>query len=416
MPPFSFFSKDNLMASLILGVVGAGLGSSLFGGATFLGLTGAQIGGALGTLLGTEIDNAIAPGTHRTGPRLSDTALQASTEGAAIPRLYGRVRAAGQVIWASQYKETATTTSTGGGKGLGGPSVSETDYLYSISFAVGLCAGATRIGRVWADGNLVDLSQFTTRFYPGSETQTPDPLIETIEGAGNAPAFRGLSYIVFEDLALANFGNRIPQLSFEIFHNLGATDPDSLENRLPGVALIPGAGEFVYDDTIVSDDDGEGATVPENAHNAAGVSDLDASLDELAALAPNLGAVSLVVGWFAGDLRAGDCAIKPGVEIASKTTYPETWSVDGVARADAHVVSQIAGRPAYGGTPSDESVVAAIANLKARGLRVMLCPFLFMDIAAGNALTDPYTGASAQPLYPWRGRITCSPIRPSASR
>jgi hypothetical protein len=393
------------MASLVLGIVGSSLGSSLFGGGAFLGITGAQLGGALGAFIGTEIDAALSPGTHRTGPRLADTSLQASLEGAPIPRLFGRVRIAGQVIWASRYRESTQTT--GSGKGGIAPSVSETDYLYSISFAVGLCAGATRIGRCWADGNLIDLSRFTLRFHGGSETQTPDPLIETIEGAANAPAFRGLAYVVFEDMPLAEFGNRIPQLQFEIFHNLAAADSAALENRLTAVALIPGAGEFVYSDAIESDDDNEGGTAALNAH--VGIADIDASLDELTALAPNLAAVSLVTGWFGSDLRAGSCTVKPGVELAARTTYPDTWSVNGVSRAAAHLVSTIDGRPAYGGTPSDASVIAAIRNLKARGLAVMFCPFLFMDIASGNTLTDPYTGASTQPAYPWRGRITCSP-------
>ena len=400
------------MASLVLGVVGAGLGTSLFGsGISFLGatITGAQIGGAIGSFLGSEIDAAISPGRHVTGPRLADTALQASSEGAPIPRLYGRVRVAGQVIWASRFKETQSTTHSGGGKGLPSPGVSETDYLYSISFAVGLCTGATRIGRVWADGTLLDLSTVTLRFHDGGETQTADPLIADIEGADNAPAFRGLSYVVFEDMPLADFGNRIPNLQFEVFHNLGAADPNALENRLTGAALIPGAGEFVLDTAVISQDDGEGTTAAQNAHSAAGAADIDASLDELQALAPNLSAVSLVVGWFGSDLRAGTCTVRPGVETAAKTTHPETWEVDGVARGAAHVVSQVDGQPAYGGTPSDASVVAAILDLKNRGLSVMLCPFVFMDIAPGNTLADPYSGASAQPAYPWRGRITCSP-------
>jgi hypothetical protein len=398
------------MASLVLGVVGAGLGTSLFGTGAFLGVTGAQLGGALGAFLGSEIDAAIAPGRHtvRTGPRLTDTSIQASTEGAAVPRLYGRVRTAGQLIWASQFKETPATTTTGAGKGFG-PSVTQTDFTYAISFAVGLCERATRIGRIWADGNLVDASRFMLRFYSGSETQAPDPLIESIEGTGNTPAYRGLAYVVFEDMPLAPFGNRIPQLQFEVFHSLSASDPDSLENRLRGVALIPGAGEFVLDSTIVSDDDGEGTTAPENAHNAAGVADIDASLDELQALAPHLETVSLVVGWFGSDLRAGSCTIRPGVELAVKTTTPVDWSVAGLARAGAHLISALDGRPAYGGTPSDASVSDAIANLKARGLGILFCPFLFMDIPPGNALADPWTGAAAQPAFPWRGRITCSP-------
>jgi hypothetical protein len=404
------------MASLVLGVVGSAFGPSLFGaGFSLFGatITGAEIGGAIGTFIGSEIDSALMPGTHisRQGPRLSDINIQSSTEGAPIPRIFGRCRAAGQLLWATRFKETVTTTTAGGGKGMGGgTSVTETDYTYSISFAVGLCEGVvTRIGRVWADGNLIDLTQYTTRLYPGTEDQAPDPLIEEIEGAGNTPAYRGLAYIVFEDLELADFGNRIPQLTFEIVRSISAANPDALENRLRAASLIPGAGEFVYATEVVSADDGEGGTVPENAHNSSGTADVTASLDELVSFAPNFGAVSLVVGWFGMDLRCADCTIMPGVEIAKKTTYPETWKVDGVTRSAAHLVSQEGGRPAYGGTPSDESVVALIADLKSRGLHVLFNPFLFMDIACGNALPDPHTGAAPQPAYPWRGRITCDP-------
>src|SRR4029077_11832667 len=121
-----------------------------------------------------------------------------------------------------------------------------------------------------------------------------------------------------------------PQLQFEVIRSLSAADPHSLENALGAVALIPGAGEFVYASEIVTEDNGEGLTFPENAHNAASESDLKASLDELQALAPNLGAVSLVVGWFGSSTACATCEIKPGVETATKHTYPQVWSVDGV--------------------------------------------------------------------------------------
>jgi len=54
------------------------------------------------------------------------------------------------------------------------------------------------------------------RVYAGGGRQSPDPLIVAAEGVGRAPAFRGLAYVVFEDLALGAFGNRIPNLSFEV--------------------------------------------------------------------------------------------------------------------------------------------------------------------------------------------------------
>ncbi len=66
------------------------------------------------------------------------------------------------------------------------------------------------------------------------------------------------------------------------------------------------------------------------------------------------------------------------------------------------------GSPAYGGTPSDESVKRLIKDLKERDLDVVLYPFVMMDVPAGNSLPDPY-GGTGQPPYPWRGRITCDP-------
>ena len=112
------------------------------------------------------------------------------------------------------------------------------------------------------------------------------------------------------------------------------------------------------------------------------------------------------------DLPAGNCQIRPGVETATKVTAPKLWLVNGVARAAAYVVSQISGSPAYGGTPSNFSVVQAIQELKARGFRVTFYPFLLMDVPAGNTRPTPYSNNAAmmgQPKYPWRGRITCSP-------
>ena len=49
-----------------------------------------------------------------------------------------------------------------------------------------------------------------------------DALIEAIEGVDKAPAYRGLAYVVFEDLPLENFGNTIPQLSFEVIRQVAA--------------------------------------------------------------------------------------------------------------------------------------------------------------------------------------------------
>jgi hypothetical protein len=175
------------------------------------------------------------------------------------------------------------------------------------------------------------------------------------------------------------------------------------------VCLIPGAGEFAYEVMKITQEGDLGKSKPENRHQLQASSDVVASLDALQALCPNLKQVSLVVSWFGDDLRAGSCTIAPRVEAAERNTYPETWSVAGLDRASARVVSQVHGAPAYGGTPSDASVLRLIAELKERGLAVVLYPFAMMDVPAENALPDPHTGAAGQPAYPWRGRITCSP-------
>ncbi len=308
--------------------------------------------------------------------------------------VFGRARVTGQMIWAARFLERHNKS--GGGKG--GPKT--VDYAYSLSFAVAICEGPIDgIGRVWADGRLMDQTGLAMRVYRGTMDQTPDPLIEAVEG--EAPAYRGTAYVVFEDLALAAFGDRAPQLSFEVFRRPAG---DGLEERIEGVCLIPGAGEFVLATEPVFRREGLTRTRAENVHLGDGRTDVIASLNQLQAQCPNLKRVSLVIGWFGDDLRAGHCRVKPGVERRDKPTEPQTWGVAELHRGNAHLISEVDGQPAYGGTPSDDSVRQAVAALKARGWAVTLYPFVFMDIAADNALPDPYGGA-AQAAYPWRGRV-----------
>ncbi len=406
------------MATLILGTVGSAIGGALLpSGLSILGATisGATIGGFIGATIGQTVDNALFGGgaSKIEGPRLNDLKIQASTEGAPILRVYGRARLAGQVIWATDFKEIVTTTKqSSGGKGLGGGGgdVKVTEYSYSVSFAVGLAEGEiNRIGRVWADGKPLNLADFTVRIYKGTETQSPDSVLEATEGSGNAPAYRGLSYVVFEDLPLEKFGNRVPQLNFEVFRSIPSQNGDNLESLISAVDMIPASGEFVYATSKVLKDFGKGVTVPENINNNMGAPDFTVSMDMLEDLLPNCGSVALVVAWFGDDLRCDKTTFKPGVELSSKNTTPVTWSVDGVTRANAHLVSQVSGLPAFGGTPSDRAVVEAIQDIKARGLKVTFYPFAMMDIPAGNTLPDPYAPTGSQAVYPWRGRITCDP-------
>jgi hypothetical protein len=401
------------MATLVLGAVGTAIGGA-FGGA-ILGFSGAAIGGFIGSTVGSVVDSwivsSLAPTQRTFGARLDTLRITSATEGAVIPRLYGRMRIGGNIIWATDFSEETKTTTQGGGKGGGGGKVKTTEYLYHASFAVALCEGpVTGIGRVWADGKAMDMTGVTWRWYPGSEVQTPDPFIAAKMGAANTPAYRGTAYIVFEDLALASFGNRLPQLSFEVFRPLA--DADTAEGLTRAVTLIPASGEFTYATNAIRKGSG-GATVAENLNALPDQPDIVVALDRLQAMAPAVESVSLVVAWFGNDLRAGSCKVKPGVEVASKATTPANWSVNGVSRASAHLVSRDAeDRPVYGGTPADFAVVQAIQEMKARGLRVTFYPFLLMDVPPGNTLPNPYSANAStpgQPAFPWRGRITCSP-------
>ena len=190
------------MATLVLGAIGT--------------LVGGPLGGAIGATLGRGLDREIIGNGRREGPRLTELAVSTSSYGQPIPGLYGRVRVPGSVIWASDLAEQRETS--GGGKGR----PKTTSYSYSVSMAVALSSRPIeRVGRIWADGHLLrgaagDLKTGgSLRVHRGHADQPPDPLLVAELGA-RCPAFRGCAYVVFEDLALEDFGNRVPALSFEV--------------------------------------------------------------------------------------------------------------------------------------------------------------------------------------------------------
>ena len=201
---------------------------------------GGPIGGAIGAMIGQQIDGRLFAPRPRQGPRLGELAVQTSSYGSQIPKLFGTMRVAGTVIWATDLKEERTKS--GGGKGQ----PKTVNYSYSANFAVAL-SGRPILGvrRIWADGKLLRgaAGDFKTetgyRLHLGGEEQGVDPLIAAVEGAGEAPAYRGLAYAVFEDFQLADYGNRIPSLTFEIEADPGALTLGAVAAELAGV---PAAG------------------------------------------------------------------------------------------------------------------------------------------------------------------------------
>ena len=227
------------MATLILTAVGTAVGG--------------PIGGSIGAFIGQQADSAIFGGGTREGPRLKELAVTTSSYGQPLPRHFGRMRVAGTVIWSTELVENSSKQ--GGGKGQ----PSTRTYSYSASFAVALSSTPIdRIGRIWADGNLLrgaggDLKvDGNMRTYLGTGDNMPDPLIEADKGP-KAPAFRDCSYVVFEDLQLADFGNRIPALTFEVF----ALQDDSVSlGQLVPQAMTASSGALLRDARGFADEGG----------------------------------------------------------------------------------------------------------------------------------------------------------------
>jgi hypothetical protein len=197
------------MATLVLTAAGSALGG--------------PIGGAIGAIVGQQIDGRLFAPKPRQGPRLGDLAVQTSSYGSQIPKLFGTMRVAGTVIWATDLREERSKS--GGGKGQ----PKTVNYSYSASFAVALSARPIlAVRRIWADGKLLRgaAGDFKTatgyRLHLGGEDHSVDPLIASIEGPGQAPAYRGLAFALFEDFQLADYGNRIPSLTFEVEADAGA--------------------------------------------------------------------------------------------------------------------------------------------------------------------------------------------------
>lgn len=237
------------MGSIVLGALGSGL----------LGPVGGMIGGQAGSML----DNMLLNHKYIRKPSLQDLIVEASTMGLPIPIVYGRNKLAGNLI----QSDLLHAEKHSGKGGMMGGSKGTPYYTYNASFACGICRGPIRnIWRIFADSKVIwdmnpdfanqgtpqahpfVMSSFisngdgsggtailyhygtgknsnrqtagsSVRFYYGVEgLQGPDPAMQAIPSmVGFAqPAYQGMAYAVFNGLPLADFGNRIPNLSFEV--------------------------------------------------------------------------------------------------------------------------------------------------------------------------------------------------------
>lgn len=236
------------MAQLAIAGLGAAVGSQL---------GSAAIGWAVGSVVGSILFPPDMP--DQEGPRISDLQIQTSEEGRSIPFVQGRMRLAGNVIWGLPLREVKEEEEVGGGPS-GGGGATVTSYSYFGTFAVGLCAGPANVRKIWADKELIyditapeeeesdEEDEFTLdddfqkmisdaanvelmdmlTVLDGSEDQNPDP---TMELDGPQPGHRGMVVVVFDDIPLDRFGNRIPNVEVEVV----VGDPEDVETEILGI-------------------------------------------------------------------------------------------------------------------------------------------------------------------------------------
>lgn len=195
-------------------------------------------GYAAGSILGGLLfPQKIDSGTRR----LERVSITSPNKGAPLPIVYGRTRIAGNVIWAGGFQQVSEPTGKGG---KGGKGVQPgTAMQYSVTVAIALCEGVLGhppparldcVLRVWASGeerDIIDLVPEVMNYYPGTDTQTPDPHIEALINSGEAEyegqkvlSYRHTAYVVLYDYDLGSTAT-VPNFTFEVLrYNLNG-DP-----------------------------------------------------------------------------------------------------------------------------------------------------------------------------------------------
>ena len=330
---------------------------------------------------------------------IKDISLQTSTYSKVIPEIFGQMRIAGNIIWSTNI----TTTSIYHPEKIHLFSATEsayTEYYVRRSFAIAICKGKVdAIKNIYANDEAINISSYNIKIYLGDEEQQQDPTMKKYLG-DDVPAFRGLCYVVFDNFPLENFNNSMPNFTFDIVRNNETRENNDMENLVHSMIIIPGSGEFVYDTKTQKKQQGgyimgefyetSKATIINN-HSSTPNTDAIDSLNDLCNTFKNIEYVSLVVNWFCDSIDCKNANIYPACEYNNALTVNEEWSVAGIDRLNARVIgTDKEGNIRYGGTPSDNSIIRYVKEIKKRGLKVCIYPMLMCDLEG----------------KPWRGHIT----------
>lgn len=229
----------------VLPVVGAAIGAYFGNG------EGAQIGWAIGSVVGNAVDPLVIK-----GPSIGDIAQQTSQEGVPRPIVFALSQPISGNIVACGLPVIVTKTSS---QGKGGPET--TSQSVYRTYAIAMCEGPiTEVVRAWNNGKLVyDIrpgqpdsgnAAFLQNadIFLGDFDQMPSAQLEAKFGVGNVPAMRGTAYIAWHDIDLTSVGGAVPQYIFQVMRCEGellTSQPYPLESTegISGVStLVSGNG------------------------------------------------------------------------------------------------------------------------------------------------------------------------------
>ena len=254
------------MAVLAVAAAGAAIGGGTafaLGAAASTIATAVSLGWAVGSVIGNYAFGPRPAGPqdqYFEGPRLAELVVRGGSYGLDIPEIWGHARMGGAIIWKQPLREERVSTTTiieggnggKGGKGGGGGSASSTQvsFYYYGTWAVALCEGIAAVRRIWLNSKLAwhnnsgPAAPYVSIYY-GDPNQLPDPTMEVKEGVGNVPGYRGITYLVFNDMPIQDFGNSLPNCEAEVCRT------DSRYNRcspagFDGETFVSGPGKMAH--------------------------------------------------------------------------------------------------------------------------------------------------------------------------
>lgn len=240
------------------------------------------------------------------GPRLDDLTATTSAYGKFRTIAYGRISNPGNVIDASDLRETRHKEKVGG---KGGKSSSYYSYTYSQDIALGLGEEIGGVEKIYANekllydanGDVQRLPWLEFKIYLGTEDQEADPTLQALHGVDNTPAYRGEAYIVFKDFQLEDFGNRMPTFRVVTITNASNNANEYIVNSSPGdptsecilsdIVQDPISGNVISAWTYIGTNSGPLATVVEPYNNEYIKNLTSAGIDpeDISSVAPMMG-------------------------------------------------------------------------------------------------------------------------------